>query len=254
MNRDNATAQPPCEARSVPLVLAFIAHGRLPERDALLAALARSCSRRGGRVLILGREISRPGRAGIPGVDSVVLEGDDPAVICAGVDQLAGTPPRYDLVLLDVREDDESGRLLASLAQRVVIVATSEQGNLQGAREQILRLVEGHGQRHFSLAVAGSRRVAREAYRELLGNSPVLSRIDCDLLELPAGLAVASPDAEVVDEILKTFWGEIFPRHPSGSLQLFWRCVLFCSDCSLQLCRDMLSAGRSLEVCPIQRF
>jgi len=253
-NYDNTSTQPICQARTVPLVLALTAHGSPAERDGLLVALARGCSQRGGRVLVLERGAPRLADGGLTGVTSAVLESDAPAEILARLEEVAGTPPRYDLVLLDVRGQTEADLLFASLAQRIVVVAEPGHANLQEMRAQMTRLVAGPRQRHFSLAVAGGASEARSLYRQLLEDAPELSRIDCDLVEIPVGLDVDTPAPEMVDDLLRLFWDGGFPQHPTGRLQLFWRSVLFCSDCSLRLCREILAAGRALEACPIHRY
>jgi hypothetical protein len=123
------------------------------------------------------------------------------------------------------------------------------------------KLSTQHQQRHFTLAVTGPAEAAREVYRTVLGHAPELSQVECNLIEeLPKELLGQSellkglPSDDTIHELLLEMGRGILPEVPVGRLQLFWRSLLLCGDCSLNLCREFLAAGQNLEACPVRRY
>lgn len=267
--------------QNVPLVLALTSYRSASLRERLLMALAYSALQRGGRVLII--EQGTPGGAhrengaltdevGIEGFPGLLARGDDgilyaslesasPADMYVALDIVSGTPPRFDLVLLHLRSDADEEMFLASLAHRVVVVTEPGEKALETVRAQMEQLAGEHRQRRFTLAVDDSPGQARRFYRQLLADTSSLLAVECDLLEgLPEGVTdpsvhmreyVAAADYQA---LLDSFWQRPSPLVTQGGLKLFWRCVTFCNECRLKVCRDVLANGQALEGCPVQRF
>ena len=110
--------------QNLPLVLAVASHEATEARERLLMLLARSCRLQGGRVLVIEQgsdplaEPSSGGRKvveGLEGFPGEIVRGEDeicyarlsglsPSEMFVALDAVTGTPPRYDLVLLHVRD------------------------------------------------------------------------------------------------------------------------------------------------------
>lgn len=267
--------------QGVPLVLALTSYESVTLRERLLMALASSCARQGGRVLVIEQgpvaasQCERgalhrvadvegfPGEVvcGNEGIHYATLNRMSQADIYLALDNITGNPPRFDLVLLQVRSDAPQEMFLASLAQRVVVVTTPGEAAQQAVRSRLERLADRHQQRHFTLAVDGSPEQARHFYRHLLEHSVSLTQVECDLLEeLPDELRSAEESlADLLDrpELLALFaalWQDFQPLAPRGGLQLFWHYLLFCNDCSLKMCRKLLATGQPVAICPVQKF
>lgn len=281
MSRENLAGQDGFAIQKAPLVLAITSCTGQALQERLLMALAIGCARQGGRVLVIeagavgthheGRgELTAvehiqgfPGEV-MRGADDILYAGLESAVqadMFIALDVVTGTPPRFDLVLLNVRSDVAQEMFLASLAQRVVMITSPDADALPVVRSKMEWLADRHQQRHFTLVVDGQPEQARSFYRHLLGDSSELTQVECELLEsLPEGIrgedATLTKFFETSEHLalLETLWQDFFPLQPRGGLQLFWRCVMFCNDCSLKMCRELLASGKTLEVCPAQRF
>jgi len=263
------------------MVLALTSPAEKPLCERLLIALAQCCAAQGGRVLVIERGTLKaesaergtlqaapdeldgfPGELmrGAQGILYADLKNAQPSDMYLALDVVTGAPARFNLVLLNVQGDAPEDLFMASLAQRVVVVASAGQAALSMISGLIETIAVQHQQRHFTLAIDAALPQARSLYRQLLYD-PALSQVACELLEmLPA--AVTQKELPLEDfassaegvALLNAFRQEALSLSPSGGLQLFWRSVLFCSACSLKLCREVLSSGQRLEVCPAQRF
>ncbi len=166
-------------------------------------------------------------------------------------------------MLLHVREGSSQELFLASLAQRVVVLSASGAGARCDVAALMQQLSQVYQQHHYTLVVDDDQQAARAFYRRLFEDHPDLLRIECELQvggpdalffgERSAGMASRAAGGRVLREVCGRGSS---PLQPQGNLKLFWKSILFCSDCSLRLCRKVLSSepGLELEACPLQRF
>jgi len=261
----------------VPLVLAVASYGADTECERFIASLAHTGAESSGRVLVVEYgshkpqqgELVRQGFEDLPGniyrdaygvfyTSFADLTHPD---IYVALESISGAPARFDLLLLRVNGGSEEELFLASLAQRVVVVSGSEETDLQSVAVLMQKLSLQHEQHHFTLVVDDTPEVARSFYRLLFDDYPGLLNVDCDLQDEVSASFLKSKACTGQDVVtgdgraLLDMFGQLSaPIKTDGSLKLFWKSAMFCSECSIKLCRKVLSAEHELEVCPLQKF
>jgi len=276
--RDNISCRDRLGERGFPLVLAIASQDTDVLRERLVQALASSCCSQGGRALVLegsgapGHLYERlatqpalapagfPGsmRVGPEGVVYAQLESLDPGEVYLALQALTSPPPRFNLVLSNIRSRHATELFLASLAQRTIFTTSAGSSSLQEVRSTMRLLSDLYHQDDFALAVAAEPEAARAAYRVVMENLSRSGRQSCELLDtIPRELYTESDvecPAEDLQKVVDGVWRDVLPNGTSGGLQIFWRCLLFCRTCSLRLCQGLQRAGRELEVCPLEGY